>query len=125
MPKAKKKNIRVSSTRQKLMLDTNLWRYLADFGGFERVLSESQKNGVEICIAPGTIFEIRELKDDGTRKAMLRLAADCRLHRLMPEAYSEAEDFKNEVRRLRPKWLRNNPDTKEVNRLKYCWTRSK
>jgi len=56
---------------------------------------------------------------------MLRLAADPRLNRLMPEAYSEADDFKSEVRRLRPEWLRKNPNMKDVNRLKYSWTRVK
>ncbi|QNA98970.1 hypothetical protein [Massilia sp. Se16.2.3] len=122
MPRAKNQRTRVQKT---VMLDTNLWRYLSDFGGFERVMSVAQENRVAISVAPGTVFEIRELKDDATRKAMLRLAADPRLNRLMPEAYSEAEDFKSEVRRLRPKWLRENPNMKEVNRLKYSWTRVK
>jgi hypothetical protein len=107
------------------MLDTNLWRYIADCSGFEKLLSESQRNRCALSVAPGSIFEIRELNDAVTRRSILKIAADPRLNKLMPEAYSEARAFVEEIRRLRPEWLIKNPDMKEVNRLRYDWTRRK
>lgn len=39
--------------------------------------------------------------------------------------YSEADEVKGEVRRLRPEWLRAKPDLTLFKRLRYDWTRSR
>ncbi len=43
----------------------------------------------------------------------------------MPEAYSEAEELKSEVKRLRPQWLMPNPDITLFRRLRHDWIRYK
>jgi hypothetical protein len=43
----------------------------------------------------------------------------------MPEAFSESHDLIQEIRRLRPEWLRARPDLAEMRRLKNDWTRKK
>lgn len=41
----------------------------------------------------------------------------------MPEAFSEAEELKAEIRRLRPEWLLSRPRLAEFNRYRYDWLR--
>ena len=43
----------------------------------------------------------------------------------MPEAYSEAHELLNEIRRLRPQWLKSKGNRGEVQRLRHDWGRTK
>jgi hypothetical protein len=41
----------------------------------------------------------------------------------MPEAFSEAEELKTEIRRARPHWVRSQPDLAWYRRLRFDWIR--
>lgn len=108
----------------KVLLDSNVWRYVADHGDGNELANCSAEFGTEIVVAPALVFEARALKDDAMRKKILELLGLPSWRRLMPEAFLEAEEIKNIVRRLRPEWLVPHPDLSEVNRLRLDWERA-
>jgi hypothetical protein len=108
----------------KVLLDSNVWRYVADHSDGAELASRSAEFGTEIVVAPSLVFEARALKDDTMRKKILELLSLPSWRRLMPETFLEAEEIKNIVRRLRPEWLVPHPDLSEVNRLRLDWERA-
>src|SRR4051812_39947339 len=88
-------------TMRRVLLDSNVWRYVADHGTCSALEKTSVACGIEIAVAPALVFEVRRLKDDATRKRILALLAHAQWTRLMPEAYLEAEEVKAIVRRFR------------------------
>jgi hypothetical protein len=108
-------------TTPKVLLDSNVWRYIADFGDLASLEQTCGASGIEIVVAPALVFEARGLLDDVTRKKILALLSLPAWARLMPEAYLEAEEVKAIVRRHRPEWVIANPDLTEVNRLRHDW----
>lgn len=108
----------------KVLLDSNVWRYVADQDAGPDLMSQSVEERIEIVVVPALVFEARELKDITSRRKLLGLLAHENWRRLMPEAYLEAEEIKAIVHRLRPEWLVKNPDLAEVNRLRLDWERA-
>jgi hypothetical protein len=105
----------------KVLLDSNVWRYLVDHGDLHAVEATAIAAGVEIVVVPALVFEARLLQDDATRRKILAWLAHAAWTRLTPEAFLEAEEFKGIVRRRRPAWLIANPDLAEVNTLRADW----
>ena len=108
----------------KILLDSNVWRYVADHGDGNELANRSVDFGIEIVVVPALVFETCALNDDAVRKKILELLSLPSWQRLMPEAFLEAEEIKNIVRRLRPEWLIQHPDLSEVNRLRLDWERA-
>lgn len=108
----------------KVMLDSNVWRYIADRNAYDSLAQCVSNNDVEIVVAPALVFEVRGLLDEPVRKGILRLLSLPDWTRLMPEVFLEAEEIKAAIRRFRPEWLIANPDMTEVERLKLDWSRS-
>jgi hypothetical protein len=92
-------------TTRKVLLDSNVWRYVADFGDASDLEEACAATGTAVVVVPALVFEARGLQDDDTRKKILALLARPAWTRLMPEAYLETEDIKAIVRRHRPEWL--------------------
>src|SRR5688500_9649674 len=107
----------------KVLFDSNLWRYLADYGERSDLESACAASGIEVVVAPALVFEARRLRDDATRKKILALLAHENWTRLLPEAYLEVEEIKAIVRRSRPEWIVAKPDLTEVGRLRDDWER--
>ncbi|MFO0574305.1 MAG: hypothetical protein U1A78_09915 [Polyangia bacterium] len=107
----------------KVLLDSNVWRYVADQDAGSNLVTRAAEQGVEIVVVPALVFEARELKNDPLRRKLLGLLAHGSWKRLMPETYLEAEEIKAIVRRLRPEWVVKNPDLTEVNNLRLDWER--
>jgi hypothetical protein len=111
------------SIRRRALLDTNIWRYVVDNGSQGSLLRLARGGSHAVQIAPGVLYEVLRLKDVLLRAALVRLMTDTRVHRLMPEAYSESMEILREIERIRPDWLRADPDLRFFGRLKKDWTR--
>jgi len=90
----------------------------------QEVRKVSQKNGKRILVAPSTVYETLRMTDSDLRNKVISFMADKAWIRLMPEAFSECEELKNEIRRVRPDWLRGKPDLVMYKRLRFDWRRS-
>jgi hypothetical protein len=88
----------------RVLLDSNVRRYLVDHGDLHALEAAATAAGVEIVVVPGLVFEARLLRDDATRKKILAWLAHAAWTRLMPQTYLEAEEFKAIVHRRRPAW---------------------
>lgn len=108
----------------KMLLDSNVWRYIVNENAQGDLERTSRECGVEVVVVPALIFEARDFKDDTLRKSLLRVLTNPGWTRLMPDAFLEAEEIKSVVRRFRPEWLVSQPDLTEVNALKWDWERA-
>lgn len=108
----------------RILLDTNVWRYIVDAGATLEVRKASQRKNKQIVVAPSTVYETLRMPNSDLRKKIISFMSDKAWIRLMPEAYSECEELKSEIRRLRPEWLRHRPDLAMYKRLRFDWRRS-
>ena len=109
--------------KKRALLDTNIWRYVIDNASQGPLLRLAREGSCDVQIAPAVVYETLRLKDAQLRASIVRLMTNSRFHRLMPEAYSESMEILEEIRRIRPDWLRDAPDIQFFNRLKSDWTR--
>ncbi len=108
---------------RRMLLDTNIWSYVVG-NGAQGDLIRAARNGIyAVQIAPAVLYETLRLKDAPVRAARVCLMTNRCFHRLMPEAYSESMEIVEEIRRLRPDWLRKAPDLRFFERLTKHWTR--
>ena len=108
----------------KVLLDTNVWRYLADSGRQSLLNSEAKRGGYEITICPAIVNETLRIGDAGLRRKVIELQTRRCWHRLMPDSYLEFEDMKREIQRAHPDWLLSNPDNSAFRKLSYNWSRA-
>jgi len=111
--------------RVRVLLDTNVWRYLVDQGANKDLLRSVRGGRVQIQIAPSVLYEALRTRDVDLRRRLASLMTLPTWKRLMPEAYSESQEILSEVRRLRPKWLRPTPDLNALRRFRFDWVRSR
>lgn len=109
----------------KILLDTNIWRYIADSDAFEDLITTASDKSVELVVAPALVHEISQFQDEHLRKKILKMITNSNMIRLMPEAYLEAEEIKNVVVKYRHDWLIQVPDHTEVDNLISDWQRTK
>ena len=105
----------------RVLLDSNVWRYIADADAAGRLQALARKRGHRIAIAPPVIYEALRMQDATLRRHLCEVMTRPAWDRLMPDAYSEAVEFKQEVRRLRPAWVRETPDLMYFKRLRSDW----
>ena len=74
--------------KQRVLLDSNLWRYIIDAGFQGRLLRVARHGNVILQIAPAIMFEALRLRDIPLRNRLVGLMTNRSFHRLMPEAYS-------------------------------------
>lgn len=109
----------------KILLDTNIWRYVVDADAVPALRKAVRKSRHRIVVPPAVLYEAAQTRDAALRDALLAAIADRTWKRLMPEAYSMAEEFKSEVRRLRIDWLHKRPSLQAFKRLRQDWVRSR
>lgn len=109
----------------RVLLDTNVWSYLSDESAGLELLSVSRRNGKRIVVAPSVVYEALNISDPVKRQKVVRLMTTDKWIRLMPEAYSECEELRAEMQRLRPEWLLSGPDLVTWRHHKYDWTRAR
>lgn len=120
---AAKKLSGTEKVRTKILLDSNVWRYFADERAGAELMRRAGKCGIDVLIAPSVVYEALRTKDVDLRQRLVSLMAMPKWKRLMPEAFSESMELLGEIRRLRPNWLRANPDIASFRRFRYDWTR--
>jgi hypothetical protein len=111
--------------RPRVLLDTNVWRDLADADAGDTVRRVARRAGVTVQIAPSTVYEALRTGNPEIRSRMIDLMERSGWVRLMPEAYSGSQEVLREIRRLRPQWLRSVPDIQSLKRLEHDWARSR
>ncbi|HVO27182.1 MAG TPA: hypothetical protein VMW56_26520, partial [Candidatus Margulisiibacteriota bacterium] len=109
--------------RRSILLDTNLWRYIADAGAAVHLSRVAKAHNARIDVAPSVVYEALRTTDQALRARLVRAMTESSWHRLMPDAYLESLEFLAEVRRLRPQWLRRRPEHAAAQRLLMDWTR--
>jgi hypothetical protein len=107
----------------RILLDTNVWRALADADAGQRLSSAAARRGLAIAVAPSVVYETLRLKDVALRNRILRVQTSRGWVRLMPEAFSECAEIRAEVRRLHADWLAPAPDLSDYKRHVRDWTR--
>lgn len=109
----------------RVLLDSNVWRYLVDSDAVGRLVSSANRSGCRICISPASLFEAAHSRDSVLRARLLNTMTRPTWRRLMPEAFSEAMEIHDEVFRCRPEWRRPTEDLRMWRALKHDWVRAK
>lgn len=111
-------------TSPTVLLDSNVWRYFADFSSITELERCARRSGVTIQIAPSVVYEALRTGDPELRRRLIAFMVHGAWERLMPEAYEECEEIVGEVRRLRPEWLWSQPDNKTLQGFRLDWAGS-
>jgi len=109
----------------RVLLDTNIWRYLVDTGSENRLFQVTRHSSVQICIAPSIVIETLRMSDQQTRRRIIEIQTrDC-WNRLMPDSYLQCEDVKREMIRTHPEWQLKKKNVNLFRKLRYDWIRTK
>ena len=111
--------------KRRILLDSNVWRYFIDADALPALLSAARHSRHVVAMAPAVLYEAAKTGNVKVRRRLLSAMTLPHWKRLMPEAYSEAEEIRSEVRRVRPEWIRPRPDMNWFNRVKHDWIRAK
>jgi hypothetical protein len=109
----------------RILFDSNVWRYFIDASAINALRDAIARSRHAIVVAPAVLYEAAHMRDKKVRNDLLSAMCKPWWKRLMPEAFSEAEEFKCEVRRLRTEWLKPRPDLNRFKRVRFDWLRSK
>jgi hypothetical protein len=107
----------------KLLLDTNVWSYIADAQALQKLLGARRRN-MEFLVAPASVAEARGLSDAKLRKRLLAVMTHSAWKRLMAETYLESEEIKQALQAARPDWAIDG-DQKDFKRFRHYFLRSK
>jgi hypothetical protein len=109
--------------RQRVLLDTNVWRYVVDAHRQGDLIRAARNGRYEVQIAPGVLYETLRSNDKLLMRSIVGLQTKACFKRLMPEAYSETAEILAAIRNHRPDWLRPDPDLTFYDRLRKDWSR--
>lgn len=114
----------MESRSHRVLLDTNIWSRLGDYGYGRRLTDKAKDAGARVLVAPAILEEAACNPDVDSRKSIISLIADNRWRygRLAPEPFGHADELVGVVRRLRPHWLRAVEGRQDTEFLKYCMT---
>jgi len=108
----------------RILLDSNVWRYVVDNDAVSELRNAVRRSRHSLVAAPAVLLEAARTADEKLRNQLLSAIVDRAWKRLMPEVFSEAEEFKLEVRRVRPEWLRTPARLERFKRFRFDWRRS-
>jgi hypothetical protein len=111
----------MSHDSPRLLLDTNVWRYLVDARQVQELRKATKQSAVEVVVAPGVVYELLRTRDAPLRRELARAVTLGWWTRLMPEAFEQSQAIVRVIRRRRPEWLRENPDLANFYRLRSDW----
>jgi hypothetical protein len=106
----------------RIMLDTNLWSYLGDEISSRDFNREIIDRGLKVVVPPSTLVEVARLPKSDVRQRIFDAVGRGPWTRLRTEADYESMELVDEIRRLRPDWLRQSPDASKVASLRSWWT---
>ena len=110
-------------TTPTVLLDSNVWRYLVDYSSVSEVARWVRRSRVTIQVAPSVAYEALRTGDQALRRKLVVFMTHAAWERLMPEAFEECNEILAEVRRLRPEWLRREPNSASLHRSRFDWSR--
>lgn len=102
-----------------LLIDTNVWSYLAEDADPDTVAALLRRTGHEAVLNSMMLTEALRTGDVTKRTAIVNMMAS-RYWRKLP-ADSVAMELVDEVRRLRPEWLRSIPKTDRLHSFRDYW----
>lgn len=105
----------------RVLLDSNVWRYLADADALNILYRISKKRSIDVLSAPSVVYEALRTKDPMLRDKLCHATARTGWTKLMPEAFEEAEEFIREVRRIRPSWIVLGPNLRRREKNRRDW----
>jgi hypothetical protein len=109
----------------RLILDTNLWSYVAEGGEAEALEALEDDLGLKVVIPPSMLLEVLATPREDVRARIVGVIAKPRRSRIhpLPEARLEADEITAVIRRLRPEWVRQFPRTDKIGSLETFWTK--
>ena len=109
------------SQAPRILLDTNIWNYLADADLHAAIKAAARRSNASILVAPAALYEAFEFNSAAHRKRRAKLLTDPAWVRLMPEAYSECGEILGEIRRLAPRLVQQYPNLRDFARHRRDW----
>lgn len=109
----------------RILLDTNVWRYLVDSGLHNYLFKTIHRSPIKIVVAPTIVIETLRMGDSALRKSIVEAQTRQCWTRIMPDAYLECEELKQEIFRCRPHWSLPEKNLNRFNTLRYDWIRAK
>jgi hypothetical protein len=104
-----------------LLIDTNVWSYLAEEADPDRVAALLERTGHEAVLNSLMLTEALRTADVAKRTDIVNMMASRHWRKLPADA--EAMELVEEVRRLRPEWLRSRPKTDRLFSFRAYWTK--
>lgn len=95
----------MSSNPQRVLLDSNVWRYVLDRGLEDELARLAATRAARIQVAPITVYEALGASDQALRKRLCRVMARGCWDRLMPEVYYECLEVRRAIEKHQPTWL--------------------
>lgn len=107
----------------KLLLDTNVWSYIADTQAVPKFLGARKRN-MDYLVAPASITEARGLSDAKLRRRLLAVMTHPAWKRLMADTYLECDEIKQALQAARPDWAIDG-DQRDFKNFRHYFLRSK
>jgi hypothetical protein len=105
----------------RVLLDTNIWSRLADQRQQDPFVRLARRARLEVVVPPATLLEIIRSQDRAARRTRAHLVCRAAWLHLKTEAESEAAELVEEIGRLRPEWLLDQPDVRRIAELERFW----
>lgn len=93
----------------RLLLDTNIWSYVADNNRVPDLLNAARKTRAKFLVAPGSVDEARLMPIPALRIRLLETMTNKAWKRLMPEVFFECAEIKEALLAARPQWENKKP----------------
>lgn len=105
------RELRVPCTQaaRRVLIDTNVWRYIVDSDAVERLRGAARSREVRIVAAPAVLQECLRTSDEALRRRLVKAVTRATWTRLVPAVFSQCQDVVQELRRIRPDWIRATP----------------
>ena len=109
----------------RLILDTNVWAYLADADEGDALADLEDRLGFRNVVPPSILLETLRTSNKEVRERIVQVMTARGNVRIHPstEAREMADELVAELRRLRPEWVRTFPETSQIKRLNKYWTK--
>lgn len=107
--------------RATVLLDSNVWRYFVEADAVNELRARSKAASIDIAACPAVANELLATGDPQLRRLMITAITRGTWVRLMPDAYSMAEEVRQEIARCRPGWLAEHHDLTEWHALRSAY----
>lgn len=110
----------------RVILDTNVWTYLARSEEVTKLDDLIEEKGFELVVPPSILLEALRARDPSVRSNIVGAITRRSPGRVHPrtEAQQTADEVVGEIRRLRPGWIRGFPSTSRLPVLENFWTKT-